>query len=360
MRVYPEPEGSLFPGFTIAMLALTGIVVQWRAARRAAPAEPRRPIGTLLTVLLVLACAVTLLIFSGHPLRFSVAGVDFRFTSLYRGVFLTAALGAARLAASARARGVARELAGSPIAGLALVTLFALLMSLGPRIEARGRVVEDQTLYGLFYDVVPGFDGLRVPARFAMIAALGLAALAGYGAAWIARARYGAVFAALAAIAIAAESWAPPIALNVNSTDYRQAGLVPLPDTLPPIAEFPAVYRFAATLPAASAIVELPFGEVAFETRYMYFSTRHWRPLVNGYSGGAPVAYGLWVERFKEILRSPDSAWAALRETRATHLVVHEGSYAGDRGARISAWARDHGAREVAAFDRDRVFVIGN
>ena len=37
-------------------------------------------------------------------------------------------------------------------------------------------------LYGLLYEYVPGFNGVRVPARYAMIAGLFLAILAGYGA----------------------------------------------------------------------------------------------------------------------------------------------------------------------------------
>src|SRR4029450_12697183 len=49
----------------------------------------------------------------------------------------------------------------------------------------------DWNVYAAFYDFVPGFDGLRVPARFAMIAALGLATLAGLGAALFERRRHG-------------------------------------------------------------------------------------------------------------------------------------------------------------------------
>ncbi len=97
---------------------------------------------------------------------------------------------------------------------------------------------------------------------------------------------------------------------------------------------------------------------MAFETRYMFYSTFHWRRLVNGYSGGGPDEYGLWAERFKEILAEPEQAWHAVLETRATHIVVHEGSYAEGRGRLISAWAAAHGAREVGAFDSDRVFAV--
>ena len=69
----------------------------------------------------------------------------------------------------------------SPVGTLTLVTGLAFAMSLGPQIYAHGRLVEERNVYSLFYDFVPGFDGLRVPARFAMVVVLGLAALAGCG-----------------------------------------------------------------------------------------------------------------------------------------------------------------------------------
>src|SRR5262249_22321481 len=144
-------------------------------------------------------------------------------------------------------------------------------------------------LYWYFYQFVPGFDGLRVPARFAMIVALGLAVLAGVGAAVLERARFGRLLIALSLGFMIAESWAVPIPLNVNSTRYRQPDLAPLPNTLPMGSDAPPVYRFIANLPPSSALLELPFGEIAFETRYMFFSISHWRPLANGYSGGSPI-----------------------------------------------------------------------
>ena len=111
-------------------------------------------------------------------------------------------------------------------------------------------------------------------------------------------------------VLLVAESWAVPIEVNVNSIDYKQHDLMPLPDTLPTAADLPAVYRFVERLPASSVLIELPFGEVAFETRYMFYSTFHWRRLVNGYSGGGPGEYGLWAERFKEILAEPEPGLA--------------------------------------------------
>jgi hypothetical protein len=90
----------------------------------------------------------------------------------------------------------------------------------------------------------------------------------------------------------------------------------------------------------------------------MYYSTAHWRPLVNGYSGGAPTEYGLLAENLKDVFRRPDAAWTALSASGATHAIVHEGSYADERGATISDWMRRHGARELFAAGSDRVFAL--
>ena len=106
-------------------------------------------------------------------------------------MILAAGLAVALAAVSPRARATARSWLASPVGMLALVTIFAFAMSLGPQIHARGRLIEARNVYAAFYAYVPGFDGLRVPARFAMVVALGLAGLAGYGAAVMARRRGG-------------------------------------------------------------------------------------------------------------------------------------------------------------------------
>ncbi|MEP7304612.1 MAG: hypothetical protein ABJA98_03755 [Acidobacteriota bacterium] len=359
VRAWPKPEGSLFPGFTIGLLSAVALAHQGLQARNAAPRVPATWIARALTPLLVVTVGVTVAILLGWSLRVRLGGLELRLTSLDRGLFAIAALGAALLVTSPRARRAAYHFVASPVGTLTLVTGFSFAMSLGPHIYAHGRLIEERNVYSFFYDFVPGFDGLRVPARFAMVVVLGLAALAGCGAAAIARRRGGSAVIALAAALIIAESWAAPIELNVNSTEYKQAGLAPLPDRLPAPTDIPAVYHFVQQLPASSALIELPFGEVAFETRYMFYSTFHWRRLVNGYSGGGPDAYGLQAERLKEILADPEAAWQAVLGSRATHILVHEASYAGGGGRLISAWALAHGAREIGMFDTDRLLAIG-
>jgi len=240
-------------------------------------------------------------------------------------------------------------------------------MSFGPDIHAKGRSVAETNVYTLFYNHVPGFDGLRVPARYAMIAALALAALAGLGVAALdpstrsPRATSRRAYAPLLAGGlIVLEAIAVPIPINQNSTDYKDASLTPLPASVAAGAELPPVYGFLAQLPASAVVVELPLGEPAFDVRYMFYSTTHWKRLVNGYSGGAPIEYGLLSESLKDTMSRPARAWQALRDSTATYIVLHEAFYKGDRGARLGAWLRANGAREVASFGSDRVFALPN
>jgi hypothetical protein len=365
VRAWPKPEGSLFPGFTIGFLATLALFHCWRGARRASASLPQNikpsqsgSIAALLELVLFLLCATLTGLLLGWTFQVTVFGVDLKITSIGRVLILGLLLFVVQLVISERARVTARGWFGSPVGCFALVSVFAFAMSLGPRIDSYGRTISAWNVYAAFYDFVPGFDGLRVPARFAMIVALGLATLAGFGAALFERRRHGVAWLALSALFIVAESWAVPIPVNVNSTDYEQGGLAALPGTVTRESGDPLVYRFLTGLPPASAVIELPFGEVAFETRYMFYSTLHWRRLVNGYSGGAPAQYGLWAERFKDVLDQPQPAWQAVIESRATHIVVHEGSYLEERGHQISEWVRAHGGRELAVFGSDRVFSV--
>jgi hypothetical protein len=280
-----------------------------------------------------------------------------KITSVERAAWIVFGLALALLAASRDSRTTLRRWLTSPAGIFSALTLFAMVMSWGPSIHARGRTIAPTSLYAPFYDFVPGFDGLRVPARFAMVVTFTLAVLGGLGAAVLARIARARTVAIAASLAIVLESLAIPIPINQNSTEYLQPGLAPLPGSLSASA-VPPVYGFVPSLPAATAIVELPIGEPAFDVRYMFYSTSHWKPLVNGYSGGEPVAYGQLDQRLRDISTRPERAWQALLETNATHAIVHETFYAGDGGRRVSDWLRSRGAREVAAFGGDRVFQI--
>lgn len=348
VHAWPKAEGALFPGFTIVALAAIAMAKGSGEGRL----RSRRDGVFRALVALLIGCSIVLVaMLGGWTLRWPI-----KITSVGRVVFIAAGLAVLLLARFSEARAATRRWLGSPAGLFTLVMLFAVVMSWGPSIHARGRTIVPTNVYALFYQFVPGFDGIRVPARFAMIVAFALAVLAGIGVAAIGRSRSARGVAIGASIAIVAESIAIPIPINQNSIEYGQPGLAPLPASLS--ASPPPVYEFISTLPPSAAVIELPLGEPAFDVRYMFYSTVHWRPLVNGYSGGAPAEYGFLDQTLRDALIRPDRAWQALTETRATHAIVHEAFYIGDRGARMSAWLRSHGAQELAAFGSDRIFRI--
>jgi len=349
LQAWPHPEGALFPGLTIVALAVAGVA---RALQASAEQPPGRAAGRLaLQLTAVGAAALLTALLLGFPIH--LAGL--RIASFPRALAIVAIAAVAVLAASPLTRRALTRWLSTPTALFTLIALFAIAMSWGPEIHARGRMVAATSLYGFFYRHVPGFDGLRVPARFDMILTLALAMLAAAGVMALRTWLDLRTAAILATIAIVLESMAIPIPLNQNSTQYTQPGLAPLPASITPP---PKVYDVVRTLPEDAAIVELPLGEPAFDVRYMFFSTVHWRRLVNGYSGGAPKDYEELDQALQDALARPERAWAALVRSRATHVIVHEAYYDGDRGERIAAWLRSRGAHQIATLDRDIVFEM--
>jgi hypothetical protein len=358
-RAWPKAEGALFPGITVVVLAVVALARAIRAGRSNSEAAAV-PLAQSVALLGILAVDIWLL------LGLSIRLPGIKVTSLSRTLLISAGIAVALLAWSPRLRAAARAWLRSPAGFFAIVIVFAIVMSFGPDIRAGGRVVLGTNLYRAFYDYVPGFDGLRVPARFGLIVVFGLAALAGFALSQADRRRPDTQaqgfdrplrrFArVLAGMLVVAESFAAPVPLNQNAADYERPGLAPLPDL---DRRPPAVYSYVASLAGSTAIAELPLGEPAFDVRYMFYSTHHWRRLVNGYTGGVPREYEALDHALQDLVTRPERAWTALRAAGPTHVIVHEAFFADGRGPRVSHWLRAHGGREIAAFGTDRLFEM--
>ncbi|MGE5243703.1 MAG: hypothetical protein ACM3SQ_05710 [Betaproteobacteria bacterium] len=341
-RAWPQAEGSLFPGLTTCVLAAF-------AVRHAWPAESRGTEGTRTGRVLVAAVVGSAAVVVAVAFGWRLYTPWLRITSLDRTLAVTAVLAGVLLAASARLRRLALSWLGTPAGFFSLVALGAAVLSLGPHVHARGRLVSEHNLYDLFYRYVPGFDGLRVPARFAMIVTLALAALAGFGTAALARGRRARTTVVIAGALILIESIAVPLPVSTTSFGHRLSG---------DAAETPPIYRFLATLPPDTVVLELPLGRPGNEVRYMLHALEHDHPIVNGYSGGEPLSYGLLREALADEPTSPERSWSALAATGATHVVLHRADYEGDRGAEVEQWLRGHGARELFRSGTDRVFDV--
>ncbi len=140
-------------------------------------------------------------------------------------------------------------------------------LALGPRSAGSPAMLHPYSLLA----PLPGFDALRVPARFAMLATLCLSAAAGIAAARLSPRRRSAfvAFGVLVAGGTLVDGW-----------------MRPLPLALPPgRVELPGVN--------GAAVIELPLGDAAIDTAAMYRAMFHRLPLVNGYSGHTPPHYAI-------------------------------------------------------------------
>jgi hypothetical protein len=285
----------------------------------------------------------------------SFAGIPIRATNSARMVTGIGIVLAVLAVVSARARQRLRAAIQSPLTLAVVLALLALWLSLGPMPQSRGRTLQGLGLYGVFYDHVPGFSGLRSPARYAMVAAVFLSIVAGYGAAAIMRRvrRPGLVAAAMGGVFLIEVAFLP-MPINLTWSEGRAA----LPPRVEVASRAPAVYRHLGTMPDARVITEFPFGDPERELRYAYYSTVHWKRLVNGYSGFFPQRYNVRVARFARVASDPEGAWQALRETGTTHVIVHEDAYASGEADEVKRWLTDHAAREIARFDADVLFAI--
>ena len=189
----------------------------------------------------------------------------------------------------------------------------------GPRRSAWGHRLGVPGPYGALLNVVPGLDGLRAPARLAVVVHLALNVLAAFGAArLIDRVRPSARVTAVAVmVAIAAaEGWAAPIA----TPRFESRGDPRTRDA----------YAFLARSPPG-AVIELPtLAENAErEFLYQYMTLVHGHRVVNGHSGYVtPLA--LWLGAGHSPLREParqGEALAVLRGIGVRYLVLHRAAY---------------------------------
>jgi hypothetical protein len=72
-----------------------------------------------------------------------------------------------------------------------LALIIAWWLSLGPAPTSLGRPIDLAAPYRVLFEHVPGFSGLRVPARLAMIVVLMISVLGGFGSAWMATKSWG-------------------------------------------------------------------------------------------------------------------------------------------------------------------------
>jgi len=149
----------------------------------------------------------------------------------------------------------------------AAVIMWALALGPAPPASGLSRIVHPYSLLTF----LPGFDGLRVPARFAMLATLCVSIAAGLGFALIAPVNRHprSLVAALIVAGLLLDGWT------------RAMPLVPPPGRVRLPGDREAV------------LVDLPLDEGSINVAAMYRQTEHGQSIVNGYSGHTPPHYAI-------------------------------------------------------------------
>jgi hypothetical protein len=398
LQAFERAEGALFVGFTAMALALVGCAAGIRASagalaaaaragadgvRQGSPSRARRAVAGLAVAGLVVSAAALLFFAATGGGRYRVFGQVVRMSSADRPALAAVLCVVVLLVVSPGARAswraawaAPRRVIPPPLFWTVCLGL-AWWMSLGPRITLGGRPTGSLAIYGFFFQHVPGFDGLRVPARLAMVVGLFVAILAGYGAAavlargvWPSTLTPGAAspgrhrragpaaMTALMAALVMAESVALPY--PTDSPAYAGGGLRHPDRVVWPAAESPPVYRHLADMPRGTVVLlEFPFGDHAWDIRHVYYTTVHWHPLANGYSGYFPPSFMRRVAVWRRPSRDPDAAWQAVRAGGITHVVVHGTAYRGSEEPAPDAWLISSGARLTGTFGEDRLYAVG-
>jgi hypothetical protein len=182
--------------------------------------------------------------------------------------------------------------------------------------------------YDLLYYLFPGFKVVRVPARFIVLVGLALAVLAAFGVKaiihWLSakRAPFVAGLVALALVALVILD-----VMTVALPMYR----VPLKD------QFASVYTWLEKQPGGAPTAEIPLATynpktfsagLQYEPSWLpkeslrtYYSTLHWKKLLNGYSGYIPDSY---YKAVKETANFPSKeSIEFLKSQGVKYVIVH-------------------------------------
>jgi len=279
-------------------------------------------------------------LFFGLEGKHAIGPIEIRLFSVARPLVIAMLATAVLIALSRRARAAAACLLRAPAIFAIAAAFAAFWLSLGPVPRVLGDPLRDASLYGWFYTWVPGVSGLRVPARLAMLVALFLSMGGAYGYRALAGARRPWLMPLLVCACLV-ESAVVPLPLNGEAVAVGHQNPPTVVSTAPT-----ALTRAIDALPPRAVLIELPFGDISWEIQYLYSSIFHWRRLVNGYSGDVPARY----VRVRDALyllpeEGGDRAWQTIRQSGATHAIVHELAYGPARTALMRTWLEERGAR---------------
>ena len=220
------------------------------------------------------------------------------------------------LTARSPARRSDAHTAGLVAVALWLVIVVSFLLSIGDHVVVAGvRVPLPATLLKL---VVPGFDHFRAPLRWGILVCVAMPVLAGLGIHAIEK-RFASSRSAVVRVTVRA----------------GLAALLAVALVGPRIVTAPAYQSLGQDLGVYDALGDLEAGPVLewpwpanagvdarLSAEYMLASTRHWRPILNGYTGYRPQAYD-FLRRVAQQIPAPTAIERVQALTGLRWIVVH-------------------------------------
>ncbi len=267
LRNIGRPESELFPGVTVVVLIAIGLVWWKNDSGSRFTKSVKRPLrwGLLVAGIILGAAAASAFI---SPWEVTLAGM--RISANQPEKPLTLSLIALLLFAVTSPRMIDAFNRRSAFAFYVLAAGVMWMMCLGPEPTFLNVKILLTAPYAWLLHV-PGWDALRVPARFTMLMSLCIAIAAALAYPRLAPSLAGRgrlIMTALLSVAILADGWIGHM----------------------PLEQIPAAWPRGTTR-TAGAVLSLPLGDPGDDLIAMYRGMQHGKPIVNGYSGNFPTWY---------------------------------------------------------------------
>jgi hypothetical protein len=330
LHVFRREEGELFGGITITLLLAAGVILlrTWTVP----PTDKRSIVRTVLALVAATGVAAGLASmivgrFTFEPFGIRLLSVSTPVNAITRSLLLALAL-------AVTSRGFRRAyVSRSVLAFYVIAALVMWVLSLGPVPALTGVPLVDRGPYALLM-FFPGFNALRVPARFWMVATLCLSVMGAviFDRLTSARGRVRVALAVIVSIAAVSDAWMRAM----------------------PLAAAPVMAKALQCEGAGDGpLVEMPLGDSGSDVAAMYRQMSHRRPIVNGYSGYLPPHYPALRVGFA--LHDP-SVLTLVAARENIDVLVHEDL---DRGGELNAYVRSHpGAEHICTQDRGSLYRL--
>lgn len=199
-----------------------------------------------------------------------------------------------------------------------LIGISSFILSMGPAFQWGGKVIKHPFIiplpYAILYYLIPGFNGIRNSARWEMLTIFAVSVFIGLLLSEVLKKKN--------------KLWIVFIVVGILAEVNFPLKYVPIPT----IKEFPKVYAFINSLPKDATIIEMPifswdvqpYSNIEFMREY--FSTIHFRRMVNGYSGFSPHE---WELNTKFLTKEfPDkNTLQYLKQIKVQYIILHKADY---------------------------------